>query len=83
MDVFFFIAGICATVLSILLAIALIYLIGLIRDVKYIVNKIKHEADNLSQDIESLRESVNKKGFQLMHIVNFFSTIFKRVKKGK
>lgn len=83
MDIFFFIASIGAGILTIILAITLIYLIVLIRDLKYISNKAKTEADNLSQDIENLRQSVKKRGLQLIHAVNFFSTIIKRIKKGK
>lgn len=83
MDIFFFIASVCAGILAILLTIALIYLIALIRDIKYISSKVKTEADNLSEDIDHLRQSVKKKGFQLMHAVNFFSTIIKRIRKGK
>ena len=83
MDIFFFIASIGTGILTILLVIALVYLIALIRDLKYISNKAKLEVDDLSQDIDNLRQSVAKKGFQLMHAVNFFSTIIKRIKKGK
>jgi hypothetical protein len=83
MDIFFFIASICGGILTILLAIALIYLIALIRDLKHISNTAKTEADNLSQDINDLRQNVKKKGFQLTHAINFFSTIIKRIRKEK
>lgn len=80
MDIFFFIASICTAILTVLLAIALFYLIALIRDLKYISGKAKTEADNLSQDIENLRQSVKQKGSQLMRLVNFFSAIIKRIR---
>lgn len=83
MDIFFFIVIICTSIFTILLAIGLIYLIALIRDLKYISNKAKTEADNLSGDIENLRQNIKKKGFKLMYVLNFLSTIIKRIKKGK
>lgn len=83
MDVFFFIASIGTSILTILLVIALIRLIALIRDLKYISNKAKTEANNLSEDIENLRQNVKKKGVELKHVVNFLSTIIKRIRKGK
>ena len=80
MDIFFFIASISGGILAILFAILLIYLIKIIRDLKYISGKAKIEADNLAQDIENLRQGVKKKGFQLMHAINFFRNIIKKRK---
>ena len=81
MDVFFIIASTAAILLTVLLVILLIYLIRLIRDAKFIVNKAKVEAELLSEDIRDLRQNV-KNGFKIKHLLSFFGSIAKRNKKG-
>ena len=81
MDIFFFVAAVCTAILSILLAMTLVYAISLLRDLKYISNKAKTEVTHLSQDINNLRQNVSEKGFQLMPIINFLTSIIKRKRK--
>jgi len=83
MDIFFFIASTGLIIVTILVAGALIYLIALLRDLKRIVARARTEAENLSEDIESLRQNVKEKGFQFAAGIKFFSTIIKRIMKGK
>jgi hypothetical protein len=83
MDIFFFIASVGFILVTILLTIALIYLIILFRNLKRIVSKAAIQAENLSQDIDDLRQNVRQTGLQLVSAIKFFSTIIKRIMKGK
>ncbi len=81
MDVFFFIATVAISLFAIAFTIASIYVIGILRDLKYVSEKIRTGADNLSEDISSLRENVQNQGLKLKHAFLFFSKIFYRKNK--
>ncbi len=81
MDIFFFIASVSAILLTVLLIIVLVYLVKILRDLKYISTKARIETEKITEDIESFRQSVKQEGFKIKSIVNFASSIFK--KKGK
>lgn len=78
MDVFFFVATIAVVVLALLLAILIIYIIKISRDVKYISQKAKSEADLISQDLSDLRENVRDNGAKLKYFASFFSNLGKK-----
>ncbi len=75
MDIFFFITSIAVAVLTVLLAILIIYVIKISKDIKYISQKAKDEAELISQDLSELRENVVKKGLKLKYLVSFFNNL--------
>ncbi len=81
MDVFFFIATISAVILTILLAAALIFVIKILKDIKYITKKAKTEADIISGELSELRENVKTQGAKLKYFSSFFSNVYKKSKK--
>ncbi len=81
MDVFFFIATVAAVVLTVLLAAALIFVIKILRDIKYITRKAKTEADIISGELTDLRENIKSKGAKLKFFSSFFNNIYKKSKK--
>ncbi len=83
MNIFFVIASIAAIILTILAVILLVYLIKFIKNVKYISDKARTEADNLSFDIQDLRKNVRSHGFKLKYLLNFLRSIIKKRKKDK
>jgi hypothetical protein len=80
MDVFFFVTTIAVVLLALLLAILIIYIIKISRDVKYISQKAKSEADLISQDLSELRENVRDKGAKLKYFASFFNNLGKKKK---
>jgi hypothetical protein len=76
-DIFFFVTTIAVVILTILLAILVIYIIKITRDVKYISERAKTEADLISQDLSDLRDNV-KKGVKLKYLLNFFNNLRKK-----
>lgn len=73
-DIFFFVTTIATIIGAILLAVLLVYGILFVRDLLAISNRVKHEAELISMDIQEAREHIKKEGAQ-------FSSIFSILKK--
>ncbi|MBI5530253.1 MAG: hypothetical protein HY918_02010 [Candidatus Doudnabacteria bacterium] len=81
MDIFFFVTTIAVAVLTVLLAVLIIYIIKISRDIKHITNKARSEAELISQDLSDLRQNVKDHGAKLKYFASFFSNLNKRSKK--
>ena len=81
MDVFFYVTTIAVILLTVVLAIAIMYGIKILRDIKYIAGKARAEADALVEDIGELRDNVKNQGAKLSYFVKFFNNLYKRSKK--
>lgn len=81
MDIFFVVTTASVTLLAILLAIAIVYVIKISKDIKYISNKAKSEADLISQDLSDLRQNVKNKGAKLKYFMSFFNNLKNKSKK--
>ena len=81
MDVFFFVTTIAMVVITIVSAIAAVYVIAILKDIKYISQKAKNGTDQLAEDFEELRTNVREEGIKLKNLGNFFAHIYKRNKK--
>jgi uncharacterized protein YoxC len=68
-NIFFIITSGAVVVVSISLVIALVYIIQILKDVKYIVHKTRHESDLLIKDVHSIRESVKKESYKFLDII--------------
>jgi predicted Holliday junction resolvase-like endonuclease len=75
MDIFFFVTTIAVVVLTLLLLVLIIYIIKISKDIKYISNKAKGEADLISQDLSDLRQNVKDKGVKLKYFMSFFNNL--------
>ena len=82
-DIFFLVTTIAVIVIGIGISVGVVYMIRILRDMKYISNKIKDESDHIAEDLELLRMRVREEGFRLGHILSFFKAIFKKNKKKK
>lgn len=82
-DIFFVVTTIAVITLTILLAILIVYIIKISRNVKYISEKAKSEADLISEDISTLRTNVKENGAKLKYFASFFSNLAKKSDKKK
>lgn len=71
-DIFFFITSISVIVLSLLVAVALFYVVKILRDIQAISAKIRKASDELEQDFESLRSAVKGEGVRVKTIFDLF-----------
>jgi uncharacterized protein YoxC len=81
MDVFFAVTTAAVIILTAALAVALVYIIKILRDIKYISKKAKSEADIISEELSGLRQNVKEQGAKLKFFSSFFSNIYKKSKK--
>jgi hypothetical protein len=70
MDSFFFISSIGFVVFAILLAIALVYVILLLRSMSRIARTVEEETESIREDLDDVRESIKREG------ANAFSTLW-------
>lgn len=78
-DIFFFITSVAVIALTVLLGIALIYLILISKRIHYILGKAREETDLLSGELAILRSNIRGTGFKIAHLLKFFA----HIQKGK
>lgn len=81
-DIFFFVTTIVVAALGIALAIAIIYLIRILRDVKEISKEVKDETKQIVSDVSTFRNDI-KSGATAGRVVKSIGALFKRRKKGR
>ncbi len=69
-DIFFFISTVALVVLSILLAICLYYVIGILRNVREVSERIKKASGSLEKDLDGLRNAVKAEGNRVKGIAD-------------
>jgi predicted Holliday junction resolvase-like endonuclease len=82
-DIFFFITSIAVGILTILLTIVIIYIVKIIRDIKYISGKAKTQADHISEDFDKLRENLKAQSSTAKSFFNFIGRFAKSKKSNK
>lgn len=86
-DIFFFITTITVGVIGILLAIAIIYLIKVIRDIDKLQKRVSVQTGELIEDIKVVRNEVASEGAVVKHvfslIVRLLSRSARRIKRFK
>jgi len=86
-DLFFMITSISVVVLTIIIAVVLIYAFFIIRNVKEIVKKVKEESESAIDDIRELRLKLKADGNVLRGVTGVLgllkNTFFGRKKKSK
>lgn len=71
-NVFFFVTTVAIIVLSILIAVALVYVIHVVRNVSKISDKVREKSEDLAGDVDKLRAQVKEHGKSAGSILRFF-----------
>ena len=71
-DIFFVIASIAVVLVSVLVAVALVYVIRIVRNVNDISRRAKTESYALAQDFAALRAALRSDGSRIKHLFRFF-----------
>ncbi len=82
-DIFFFVTTVALIVIGILLLVAILYGISILNDVKYITRRIRHESEEVIQDLHLLRNHIKDEGLKWATVSAIFGRFFGRRKKGK
>lgn len=70
-DIFFFVTTVVVAGLGVLIAVALVYLVRILADVKKLSKKVRQEGESIVEDIEGLRENIKKNTIKLSDILSF------------
>ena len=82
-DIFFFVTTIAVVCVTLLVAIALIYLIKVLNRIKNIAEQIREETVLFREDVHDLRDSVRREGFKLKNLFGFFQRFIPKQKTTK
>ncbi len=82
-DIFFFVTTIAVIFVSIVLVVALVYLVKILRDFLYVSHKVKTESDEIIKDVEAFRGEIKKRSSSWVDLLAFFFNLFKIKKKGR
>ena len=77
-DIFFFVTTVITIVVGILVAVSLIYLAFLLKDLKHIAHTVRTGADILADDVNDLRKEIKREGIKVKSLVNFTKKVYKR-----
>lgn len=80
-DIFFAITAVAVVVLSVLVGVAVVYIIRILQNVREISDTAKREAHLLAADIDDLRTGVKTKGSRLKSFFNFAAKMKSRRSK--
>ena len=85
-DIFFFITTIAVVAVAAGFIIVLIYIVKILRDVRYISRRLKEESDVIIEDVEALRTFLKKEGKKASRATEFVGSmlnIFPRRKRSR
>ncbi len=82
-DIFFFITAIATVVIAAILAIALVYLIRILKNARYISDKLKVASDDLEKDFQDLRKNAREEGSKVKHFLSLIKVPAKKAKAKK
>lgn len=81
-DIFFFITSIFVVVLAAGCAVALYFIIPILKDLRYLSEMARKEGDKLAGDIDALRGAVKEEGVRVKSILDYFLDLFIRRRKS-
>lgn len=77
-DIFFIITGSAVVIITIMLAIGLLYVISFIRTIRRVAHTAQRATELVSEDIADLRDNIRERGFSLSSLANFAKALGKR-----
>ena len=82
-DMFFFITTIAVIIISLLFAIALFFIVLILRDLRHLSGLAVKGGDQLADDLDDLRDAAIGEGARIRSIFDLFLGLFVRRRKRK
>lgn len=82
-DIFFFITSVAVVAVSALAVVALVYAIGVLRDVKEFSRALKEQGGLILRDVEDARRFMRSEGVKLASALGFVGRLFKGSKHAR
>jgi hypothetical protein len=77
-DLFFIITGAAVVIITIMIAIGLLYIISFIRTVRRVAKTAQRASEIVSEDISDLRDNIRDKGLSLGALAKFAKNVGKK-----
>ena len=77
-DIFFIITGAAVVIITVLLAIGIIYLIVFVRTIKNVARTAQRATELVSEDLADLRSNIKSKGFSFGALASFARSLGRR-----
>jgi 5-bromo-4-chloroindolyl phosphate hydrolysis protein len=77
-DIFFIITGSAVVIITIMIAIGLLYVISFVRTIRRVGKTAQRATELVSQDISDLRDNIREKGVNIGTLTNFAKGIAKK-----
>ena len=71
-DVFFVISSISTIVVTIVLVVAIYYIIKILQDIKFLSSKAREEGEKMLDDVKAFREEAEDKGLRITNVLYSF-----------
>lgn len=78
MDIFFLITSLAVIVVTVLMIVALVFVIRILRNVDHVSRVISNEGDAIRDDIAAFRHSVYAEGFKFVNLFSLFRSQARR-----
>jgi len=79
-NIFFYITSAAVILVTVFVILILYYVVGILRDVKDVSDKVKVGSDTIAEDLSELRKTIKKEGVRVRHFTDFFLKSKKREK---
>ena len=77
-DIFFFLTSVVVVILAILVAVALFYIVRILRDIKILSTKVREEGDKIVDDVDELRIGLKKNSLKITGVFLAFVNFLKK-----
>lgn len=80
-DVFFFVATVSVTFITIVILTILFYVVSIVRTIRAFVKTAKTGADVVVEGLHEAKTAMNKEGFASSTVINIFKKLYQKRKK--
>lgn len=77
-DIFFIITGSAVIIITVMIAIGLLYVISFVRTVRRVARTAQRATELVSEDISDLRDNIRDQGFSLGALAKFAKNVGKK-----
>ncbi len=83
MDIFFAVTTAVVVILGLLVALVLVVVFRILRNVEHISRNISEESDIVRRDVADVRMAVKREGFRFKHLLQLATSFFGPVKRAR
>ncbi len=70
-NIFFYITSVAVVIVTVLLAVALYYIIGILEDIRDVTDRVRRGSEVFAEDLNGLRDNIKEEGARVRHFAQF------------